>query len=75
MIRSFWRWLTVPRGRVPHRFHGVARGRRNERGIALVGDIPIYVADNSADVWSRPDLYELGEDGLPTVIAGEAESA
>ncbi|HET9976441.1 MAG TPA: 4-alpha-glucanotransferase [Burkholderiaceae bacterium] len=42
----------------------------NERGIALVGDIPIYVADNSADVWSRPDLYELGADGLPTVIAG-----
>jgi 4-alpha-glucanotransferase len=42
----------------------------NERGIALVGDTPIYVADNSADVWSRPDLYFLGDDGLPTVIAG-----
>ncbi len=42
----------------------------NERGISLIGDIPIYVADNSADVWSRPDLYELGVDGLPTVIAG-----
>ena len=42
----------------------------NERGIALIGDIPIYVADNSADVWSRPDLYELGADSLPTVIAG-----
>jgi 4-alpha-glucanotransferase len=42
----------------------------NERGIALIGDIPIYVADNSADVWSRPDLYELGDDSLPTVIAG-----
>ena len=42
----------------------------NERGIALVGDIPIYVADNSADVWSRPDLYQLGSDSLPTVIAG-----
>jgi 4-alpha-glucanotransferase len=42
----------------------------NERGIALIGDIPIYVADNSADVWSRQDLYELGADGMPTVIAG-----
>ncbi len=42
----------------------------NQKGISLVGDIPIYVADNSADVWSRPDLYELGDDGLPTVIAG-----
>ena len=42
----------------------------NERGIALIGDIPIYVADNSADVWSRPDRYELGADSLPTAIAG-----
>jgi 4-alpha-glucanotransferase len=42
----------------------------NARGIAIIGDIPIYVADNSADVWSRPDLYELGSDGLPSVIAG-----
>jgi 4-alpha-glucanotransferase len=42
----------------------------NERGISLIGDIPIYVADNSADVWSRQDLYELGSDGLPTVVAG-----
>jgi 4-alpha-glucanotransferase len=42
----------------------------NERGISLIGDIPIYVADNSADVWSRQDWYELGSDGLPTVVAG-----
>ena len=42
----------------------------NQRGIALIGDIPIYVADNSADVWSRPDLYQLGDDRLPTVVAG-----
>jgi 4-alpha-glucanotransferase len=42
----------------------------NDKGIALIGDIPIYVADNSADVWSRPDLYHLGDDGLPSVIAG-----
>jgi 4-alpha-glucanotransferase len=42
----------------------------HQRGIALIGDIPIYVADNSADVWSRPDLYQLGADGLPTVVAG-----
>ena len=42
----------------------------NGRGIALIGDMPIYVADNSADVWARPDLYHLGADGLPAVIAG-----
>ena len=38
--------------------------------MALVGDIPIYVADYSADVWSRPDLYYLGDDGLPSVVDG-----
>jgi len=42
----------------------------NGKGVSLIGDIPIYVADNSADVWSRPDLYYLRSDGLPTVIAG-----
>jgi 4-alpha-glucanotransferase len=46
------------------------KGYANDRGISLIGDIPIYVADNSADVWSRQDLYQLGDDGLPTVIAG-----
>ena len=42
----------------------------NARGITLVGDMPIYVADNSADVWARQDLYELGPDGLPVAVAG-----
>ncbi len=49
---------------------GALKAHANAQGISLIGDIPIYVADNSADVWSRPDLYELGDDGLPTVIAG-----
>jgi 4-alpha-glucanotransferase len=42
----------------------------NARGIALMGDLPIFVADNSADVWARPDLYDLGPDMLPRVVAG-----
>jgi 4-alpha-glucanotransferase len=42
----------------------------NDRGVALVGDLPIFIADNSADCWSRQDLYYLGGDGMPTVIAG-----
>ena len=42
----------------------------NARDIAIIGDVPIYVADNSADVWSRPDLYFIGDDGMPSVIAG-----
>ena len=42
----------------------------NERGIRIVGDIPIFVAYDSADVWSHPDLFFLDEQGDPTVVAG-----
>jgi 4-alpha-glucanotransferase len=40
------------------------------RGVHVMGDLPIFVADNSSDVWSRPDLYFLGEDFTPSVVAG-----
>jgi len=40
------------------------------RGIALVGDLPIFVAHDSADVWSHPELFQLDADGQPTVVAG-----
>ncbi|HUP15851.1 MAG TPA: 4-alpha-glucanotransferase [Acidimicrobiia bacterium] len=39
-------------------------------GVALIGDLPIFVAHDSADVWSRPDLFHLGSDGRPSVVAG-----
>jgi 4-alpha-glucanotransferase len=42
----------------------------NAHGIGLVGDIPIFVAHDSADVWANQDLFYLDEDGQPTVIAG-----
>jgi 4-alpha-glucanotransferase len=42
----------------------------NERNIKLVGDIPIFVAHHSADVWSNPDDFYLDEKRLPTVVAG-----
>ena len=42
----------------------------NERGIKLVGDIPIFVAHDSADVWTNPDQFKLNEDGTPIVVAG-----
>lgn len=42
----------------------------NERGIKIVGDIPIFVAHHSADVWSRQELFYLDESGKPTVVAG-----
>ncbi|MFI3171173.1 MAG: 4-alpha-glucanotransferase [Eubacteriales bacterium] len=42
----------------------------NEQGIQIVGDIPIYVAFDSADTWSHPALFQFDEDGLPTGVAG-----
>ncbi|MFA7281938.1 MAG: 4-alpha-glucanotransferase [Sterolibacterium sp.] len=42
----------------------------NERGIQIIGDIPIFIAYQSAEVWARPDLFELGRDGTPTAVAG-----
>ena len=40
------------------------------KGVKIVGDMPIFVAHNSADVWSRPELFRLNEDGSPRVVAG-----
>jgi len=42
----------------------------NGRGIAIIGDIPIFVAHDSADVWSHRDLFLLDSKGRPTVVAG-----
>lgn len=42
----------------------------NQRGVQIIGDIPIFIAYQSAEVWARQELFELGEDHLPTVIAG-----
>ena len=42
----------------------------NEKGIEIVGDIPIYVAFDSADTWSNRELFQLDEEGYPTAVAG-----
>lgn len=42
----------------------------NERGIEIVGDIPIYVAFDSADTWANPRLFQMDEKGYPTAVAG-----
>ncbi len=42
----------------------------NENGISIIGDIPIYVALDSAAVWVYPDLFELDENLMPTAVAG-----
>jgi len=42
----------------------------NDKGISIIGDLPIYVAPDSADVWSKPWLFELAPDLSPTSVAG-----
>lgn len=42
----------------------------NDKGIEIIGDIPIYVAYDSADTWARPELFLLDEEGYPTGVAG-----
>jgi len=46
------------------------RRHARERGVAIVGDLPIFVAHHSADCWQRPELYQLEADFEPTVVAG-----
>jgi 4-alpha-glucanotransferase len=42
----------------------------NQRGVKIIGDIPIYVALDSADTWSNPQGFHFDEDYQPTVVAG-----
>lgn len=42
----------------------------NEKDIRIIGDMPIYVADDSADVWAEPEQFDLDNDLLPRVVAG-----
>lgn len=42
----------------------------NERGVKIIGDIPIFVSCQSADVWAHQELFELDENGRPLFVAG-----
>ena len=42
----------------------------NKNGISIIGDLPIYVAIDSADVWANPKEFLLDESGYPTTVAG-----
>jgi 4-alpha-glucanotransferase len=46
------------------------RQASRERGISMIGDVPIFVALDSADVWARPDLFLLDAQGHPLFVAG-----
>lgn len=42
----------------------------NKNGIRFIGDIPIYVAMDSADTWAHPELFQLDSDNVPLAVAG-----
>ncbi len=42
----------------------------NDKGVRIIGDMPIFVAFDSADVWGAKEQFQLDEDGFPTVVAG-----
>jgi 4-alpha-glucanotransferase len=46
------------------------RAYAHEKEIQIIGDIPIFIAYDSADAWSHPELFYLNETGKPTVVAG-----
>ncbi len=42
----------------------------NQKGIKIIGDIPIYVALDSSDVWSNPSQFQLNKKNIPCAVAG-----
>jgi 4-alpha-glucanotransferase len=63
---TFWCFVQWCFARQWQALHAYARSR----GVALVGDLPIFVAHHSADCWARPDLFLLDADFEPQVVAG-----
>ncbi len=49
---------------------GALRAYAHEKGIQFIGDLPIYVALDSADVWDSPQYFQLDENRVPTEVAG-----
>ncbi len=53
-----------------HRQWRDLRAYAHSRGVRLCGDLPIFVAHDSSDVWAHPDLFQLDSAGEPVVVAG-----
>ncbi|MBQ5660940.1 MAG: 4-alpha-glucanotransferase [Lachnospiraceae bacterium] len=49
---------------------GALKAYANSNGVQIIGDIPIYVAMDSADAWANPELFQLDENNVPLAIAG-----
>ena len=63
---GFWKFLQYTFFSQWERMHAYAKSQ----GIALVGDMPIYVADDSADVWAHPTMFCLNAKGMTKTVAG-----
>ena len=63
---DFQKWIQFLFYRQWNKLHDYAR----KQGIRIMGDIPIYVAQDSADVWSHPELFLLDDKGMPLRVAG-----
>ncbi len=63
---DFYRWTQY----VVHRQWMAVKARANAAGIGIVGDLPFYVAGNSADCWANPKQFQLDEDLRPQMVAG-----
>lgn len=53
-----------------HRQLGEVRAYAGQRGVQIIGDVPLYVAPDSVDVWIDPELFTLSETGDPSHVAG-----
>lgn len=53
-----------------HRQWQALKGAANEKGVGLIGDLPIFVSQDSADVWASRELFELDDRGRPLHVAG-----
>ncbi|HIY19116.1 MAG TPA: 4-alpha-glucanotransferase [Candidatus Blautia avistercoris] len=49
---------------------GWLKNYANENGVQIIGDIPIYVAFDSADTWANPLLFQFSEENVPVAVAG-----
>ncbi len=63
---GFWKWIQFEFANQWNALHAYVRSK----GIYIIGDMPIYVAHDSMDVWRAPDQFLLDENYNPTVVAG-----
>ncbi|MDP6011038.1 MAG: 4-alpha-glucanotransferase, partial [Candidatus Poseidoniaceae archaeon] len=55
--------------RFMHRWTEIKEYAKNS-GVSIIGDLPIFIAHDSADVWAHKELFQLDEEGQPVVVAG-----